>query len=122
MTGFSTNNKPVTDKEADEFLTLHSQERQPCRSAGGLADKLSRHLHSGLSGGTIDMGESRRRKERKEVVEVFRFLDVLLQYVGDVFVNVAEAGLRCPALDLLVELVVELNLVHDFGPLAPNGS
>jgi hypothetical protein len=72
-----------------------------------------------LSGGTIDMGKSRRRKE---LVEVFSFIELLLQDVGDVFVNVAEAGLRRPALDLLVELVVKLNLMHDFGLLAHRGS
>jgi hypothetical protein len=70
-----------------------------------------------LSGGMIDLGKSRRRKE---MVEIFRCPKVLLQYVGDVFVNATEASLRCPALDFLVKLVVKLNLVHDLGLLAPN--
>jgi hypothetical protein len=63
-----------------------------------------------LSSGLIDVGESFRRKE---VIEVFGFLaKVVLQHVGDVFVNGFEAGGRRAALSLLIELIIQLNFVH----------
>jgi hypothetical protein len=54
---------------------------------------LGRNAQAGvdLSGSPIDAGETLRRKE---MVEVFGFLKVLLQHIGDAFVNAAEAGLR----------------------------
>jgi len=63
-----------------------------------------------LGGGPIDVGES---FGRKEVIEVLGFLvRVVLQHVGDVFVNGYEARGRRATLGLLIELIIQLNSVH----------
>jgi len=63
-----------------------------------------------LGGGPIDMGESFGRKKVIEVLSFF--VKIMLQHFGDVFVDRCEASSRCAALSLLIELIIQLNLVH----------
>jgi hypothetical protein len=58
----------------------------------------------------------------KEVVKILGwFLKVMLQNVGDVFVNATEAGLCRSTLGVLVELIIEIDLMHDIHlPVSPN--
>ena len=77
-----------------------------------VAHLLRRNALAGvdLGSGAIDVGKS---SGRKEVVEVFGFLvQVVLQHVGDVFVNSYEPKCRRATLGFLIELIIQLNLMH----------
>src|SRR5450432_3265551 len=79
MTGFSTNNKPVTDKNADEFLTLIRKSRRGKfkiyigMSAGvGKTFRMLQEAHTLMRNGIdIKIGyiETHKRKETQDLLD-----------------------------------------------------
>ena len=66
----------------------------------------------------VDLGDSpidvSKAFGREQMVEVFSLFEVQLQDSGHIIVYADEAALSGPALGLLIELVIKLNVAHGF--------
>src|SRR5439155_11208545 len=70
------------------------------------------HCRAGfdLSGDLVKVRESLRSEQ---VIEVFGLLDQIVTYdVRDILINTCKPGVRRPTAGVLIELIVQVNLLH----------